>query len=109
MAHQQMQILLLLLHPAALVLEKLSEHYAGPGAAAAAEATRPRGSREPRRELLGLFGAEDVDDSAELSAAVAAIAAMAQLGLGGADVLYPQSLDEYYAACEDELQWRVAL
>jgi len=77
-----------------------------PGAEAAG--IRPCDDTEPDA-LSGLLGSEDVDANAELSAAVAAIAAMAQLGLGGADMLYPQSLDEYYAACEDELQWRVAL
>lgn len=83
------------------------EGYGRPGAGAAG-IIRSCDDTEPDA-LSGLLGSEDVDANAELSAAVAAIAAMAQLGLGGADMLYPQSLDEYYAACEDELQWRVAL
>jgi hypothetical protein len=86
--------------------DEVVEDYGRPGAGAAG--IRPCDSTEPNA-LSGLLGSEDVDANAELSAAVAAIAAMAQLGLGGADMLYPQSLDEYYAACEDELQWRVAL
>jgi hypothetical protein len=48
-------------------------------------------------------------DAASLALAVQAIAEAAQLGLGAADQLYPQTLDEYWSACEEDVVWRVAL
>jgi hypothetical protein len=49
------------------------------------------------------------DDDVQLALAVQAIAEAAQLGVGSAEQLYPQTLDEYYAACEEEQPWKVAL
>jgi hypothetical protein len=49
------------------------------------------------------------DDELQLALAVQAIAEAAQLGVGSAELLYPQTLDEYYAACEEEQPWKVAL
>lgn len=49
------------------------------------------------------------ESDAGLAAAVQAIAEAAQLGLGSAAQLYPQSLEEYMAACEEDTPWRVAL
>jgi hypothetical protein len=31
------------------------------------------------------------------------------MSMGSAEQLYPQTLDEYYAACEEEQPWKVAL
>ncbi|WIA17691.1 hypothetical protein OEZ85_009208 [Tetradesmus obliquus] len=49
------------------------------------------------------------DDELQLALAVQAIAEAAQLGTGSAELLFPQTLDEYYAACEEEQPWKVAL
>lgn len=49
------------------------------------------------------------DDELQLALAVQAIAEAAQLGAGSAELLFPQTLDEYYAACEEEQPWKVAL
>lgn len=58
----------------------------------------------------GSGGAHAADaDAASLALAVQAIAEAAQLGLGAADQLYPQTLEEHFAACEEEQPWRVAL
>jgi hypothetical protein len=57
----------------------------------------------------GEAGAAAGDDELQLSLAVQAIAEAAQLGMGSVDLLYPQTLDEYYAACEEEQPWKVAL
>jgi hypothetical protein len=47
---------------------------------------------------------------AEMKQAVAAIAELALLGVGAADVIYPKTLDEAYAAYgNDEMEWRVVL
>jgi hypothetical protein len=57
----------------------------------------------------GEAGAAAGDDELQLALAVQAIAEAAQLGMGSVDLLYPQTLDEYYAACEEEQPWKVAL
>ncbi len=42
--------------------------------------------------------------------AVEAIAELALLGVGSADLMYPKTLDEVYAAYgNDEMEWRVVL
>ncbi|WIA17692.1 hypothetical protein OEZ85_009209 [Tetradesmus obliquus] len=46
------------------------------------------------------------DDELQLALAVQAIAEAAQLGTGSAELLFPQTLDEYYAACEEEQPWK---
>eukprot|EP00877_Chromochloris_zofingiensis_P007319 jgi/Chrzof1/2840/Cz12g00220.t1 len=53
--------------------------------------------------------ADPEDADAELAAAMQRIAEWSQLGVGDADVMYPETLDEFYEAFSDELQWRVAL
>ncbi|BDA50870.1 probable helicase MOV-10 at C-terminar half [Coccomyxa sp. Obi] len=46
----------------------------------------------------------------EMKQAVEAIAELALLGVGSADVMYPKTLDEAYAAYgNDEMEWRVVL
>lgn len=46
----------------------------------------------------------------EMKQAVEAIAELALLGVGLADVMYPKTLDEAYAAYgNDEMEWRVVL
>ena len=57
----------------------------------------------------GEAGAAAGDDELQLALAVQAIVEAAQLGMGSVDLLYPQTLDEYYAACEEEQPWKVAL
>ncbi|KAF8055841.1 MOV10L1 [Scenedesmus sp. PABB004] len=63
------------------------------------------GAEAPGEGLLG----DGADDEAGLAAAVAAIADAAALGLGDAGRVYPATLDEYFAAAEEEQPWRVAL
>lgn len=48
-------------------------------------------------------------DAGELAAAAAQIAELAYLGLGDADRTYYETLDEYYDAMQDEMQFRVVL
>ena len=45
----------------------------------------------------------------ELASVVAQIAELAQLGLGDADRMYPQTMAEYFEAVADEQAWRVVL
>lgn len=46
----------------------------------------------------------------EMKQAVEAIAELALLGVGSADLMYPKTLDEVYAAYgNDEMEWRVVL
>jgi hypothetical protein len=45
----------------------------------------------------------------EMGAAVRQIAEMALLGLGDADRIFPESLDEHYISVSEEMQFRVAL
>lgn len=59
--------------------------------------------------LEGLLADGGSDDEQQLALAVQAIAEAAQLGMGSAGLMYPQTLDEYYAACEEEQPWKVAL
>jgi hypothetical protein len=54
------------------------------------------------------LGEEGLGDG-ELASVVAQIAELAQLGLGDADRMYPQTMDEYYQAVADEQAWRVVL
>ena len=44
-----------------------------------------------------------------MAAAVGQIAEMALLGVGHAPQMFPETLEETYAAYGDEVQWRVAL
>lgn len=57
-------------------------------------------------ESAGAGGSEEPDD---LAAVVGQIAEMALLGAGDADMVYPETLDEYYASMFDEMTFRVAL
>lgn len=59
--------------------------------------------------VLGGAAAGGGGDDAALAAAVQAVVEAAQLGVGAADVMFPQTLDEYYAACEEDQPWKVAL
>ena len=50
------------------------------------------------------------EDEGEIAKAVEAIAELALLGAGDIDKLFPESLDEAYAAYgADEMEWRVVL
>ena len=50
------------------------------------------------------------EDEGEIARAVEAIAELALLGAGDIDKLFPESLDEAYAAYgADEMEWRVVL
>ena len=50
------------------------------------------------------------EDKGEIAKAVEAIAELALLGAGDIDKLFPESLDEAYAAYgADEMEWRVVL
>lgn len=55
----------------------------------------------------GLLGVGDDDNN--LASAVQAVVEAAQLGVGAADYLFPQTLDEYYAACQEDQPWKVAI
>lgn len=76
----------------------------------------PVGTNEPAASDLpadlydlheGLLGAGD--DDSNLASAVQAVVEAAQLGVGAAEVIFPQTLDEYYAACEEDQPWKVAI
>ena len=57
---------------------------------------------------FGCAGGERGDQ--EMSEAVEAIAELALLGMGNAATMYPNTLDEAYAAYgSDEMEWRVVL
>lgn len=62
------------------------------------------------REMNGVDLADgELEDDEDITGAIEQLAEMALLGSGHSAQLFPETIEEAYAAFGDEAQWRIAL